>query len=103
MATHGGAADDYYNNAGAQPQMQYPPQSYNHSNEYQGGPEPKYQQPPPNYGPNDHNTIGPPPVGDGKQTYDQQFKLERPKYNDLPFGILVRDTRKAIYCSNPNQ
>ncbi len=85
MATHG-AADDYYNNGSAQPQMQYPPQA---GNGYQGGPEPKYQQPPPNYGPNYQNNGAPPPVGDGKQTYEQKFRLEKPKYNDLPFGILV--------------
>ena len=98
MAAHGGAADDYYNNAGAQPQMQYPPQSYNNGNGngYQGGPEPKYQQQPPNHGQNYQNNSGPPPVGDGKQTYDQQFKLEKPKYNDLPFGILVRDIQSKV-------
>ena len=96
MATHGGAADDYYNNAGVQPQMQYPPQSYNNGNGYQGGPEPKFQQPPPNYGPAYQNNGAAPSVGDGKQTYEQQFKLERPKYNDLPFGILVWDTERTV-------
>ena len=86
MATHG-AADGYYNNGPAQPpmqpQMQYPPQDYS-NNGYQGG---KYQQPPPNYG-QTHQNAGLPPT-DGKQTFDQAFKLDRPKYNDLWAGILV--------------
>ena len=93
MATHGGAADDYYNNAGAQPQMSYPPQAQN-SNGYQG-PE-KYSQPAPSYAPNYQNAGGAPPMGDGKQTYDQKFKLEKPKYNDLPFGILVEALEEHI-------
>ena len=86
MATHG-TADGYYNNGPAQPpmqpQMQYPPQDYS-NNGYQGG---KYQQPPPNYG-QTHQNAGLPPT-DGKQTFDQAFKLDRPKYNDLWAGILV--------------
>lgn len=93
MATHG-AADNYYNSGPGQPpmqsQMQYPPQNYN-GNGYQGGPDPKYQppqQPPPNYGQNYGNTG--PPLADGKQTFDQAFKLDKPKYNDLWAGILVR-------------
>ena len=79
----GGAADSYYNQGpGGQgtgqyappPPMQYPPQAAN--NGYQGDSSPKYQQPPPNYGQNFQNS-GPPPMaaGDGKQTFDQVFKL----------------------------
>lgn len=81
MAPKHGEADDYYNApSGGPPQMQYPPQ-------------PNYQQPPPNYGQN--YNAGPPPQApmagaDGKQTYDQVFKLEKPKYNDLWAGVLVR-------------
>ena len=76
MATHGGAADSYYNE---QPQM---------------NPEPKYQQSPPTYGQNYQNPnpvgVGPPPQpSGGKQTFDQAFKLEKPKYNDIWAGILV--------------
>lgn len=83
---HGGAADTYYN---GQPPMQYPPQAYNNVNPapYQGGPEPKYQQAPPTYG---QNYQGPPPMQGDKQTFDQTFKLDRPKYNDLWAGILAR-------------
>lgn len=28
--------------------------------------------------------------GDGKQTFEQAFKLDKPRYNDLWAGILVR-------------
>ena len=86
MATHG-AADSYYTNGAGQPpmqpQMQYPPQApYN--NGFQGGPN--YPQAPPNYGEN-YQTAG--PAGGGKQTFEQAFKLDKPKYNDLWAGILV--------------
>lgn len=83
---HGGAADTYYN---GQPPMQYPPQAYNNGNAvpYQGGPEPKYQQAPPTYG---QNYQGAPPMQGDKHTFDQTFKLDRPKYNDLWAGILAR-------------
>lgn len=95
MATHG-AADSYYNDGSRpppmQPQMQYPPQNYNDG--YQGGPDPRHQQPPPNYGQNHQN--GSAPLVDGKQTFDQAFKLDKPKYNDLWAGILVRDFRFRI-------
>lgn len=89
MATHG-AADSYYNGApdqnkqgyGMQQQqpMQYPPPTQN-----------GYQQPPPNYGQNFQNPgQAPMASGEGKQTFDQTFKLDKPKYNDLWAGILVR-------------
>lgn len=85
MATHGGAADSYYQNAPTnQAPMLYPPQSSNQ--------QPQYQQPPPNY---DQNYQKPADGAQmeagagGKQTYDQAFKLDKPKYNDLWAGILV--------------
>lgn len=95
MATHG-QADSYYNEGSdaskqgygmQQPQMQYPPQAANNGYQQNGG----YQQQPPTYGQNYQNT-GPPPMGmtDGKPTFDQTFKLDKPKYNDLWAGILVR-------------
>ncbi|KAL9125232.1 MAG: hypothetical protein Q9217_005534 [Psora testacea] len=75
MATKHGEAHSYYNDsADGQSQM-------------------RYQQPPPNYGQN--YNAGPPPQapmtgsGDGKQTFEQAFKLERPRYNDLWAGILL--------------
>lgn len=75
MATHG-EADGYYNGAADQNKGGYLP--------------PAPQQPPPNYGQTFQNT-GPAPMasGDGKQTFDQAFKLDKPKYNDLWAGILV--------------
>ncbi len=93
MAQHGGAADSYYNNGGPQ---QYQQQKQPDNNGYQQpqyppGPDPKSQQPPPNYD-QDYQNNGPPmpQTGqDGKQTFEQAFKLEKPKYNDLWAGILV--------------
>ena len=73
-------------------------QNYGNDNQlnYQGGypqnGQQQYSQPPPNYGPG----PGPGPkfggdgAADGKQTFEQTFKLEKPKYNDLWAGILVR-------------
>ena len=83
MATRGGAADSYYNNG--QP-AQIPMQS-NLGNGYQAPNQPKYEQAPPNYGQNFQNNGE--PQGDGKQTFAQAFKLDKPKYNDLWAGILV--------------
>ena len=104
MATHG-AADSYYN-AGSdpakedyppQPQMQYPPQAAN--NGYQGAPQ--YQQPPPNYNQNYQNPRPPPMTSaDGKQTFDQTFKLDKPKYNDLWAGILVSRCPQLLSIDN---
>lgn len=81
MATHGGAADSYYNNG--QPQAQF-----NQDNGYQGPNQQKFQQGPPNYAQNFQQNIGA-PQGDGKQTFAQAFKLDKPKYNDIWAGILV--------------
>lgn len=93
----GGEADSYYNQeSGGQsnrqyapaPPMQYPPQAAN--NGYQGDSNPKYQQPPPNYGQNFQNPGAPPmAAGDGKQTFDQVFKL----------GTLVRLDTKYVFAA----
>lgn len=107
MAAHGGAADSYYSNAGAQPPMSYPPQAYGNG-AYQGQPqnqappEAKYQQQPPNYGQNYQNGGAPVgPSGDGKQTFSQAFKIDKPKWNDLWAGILVRVvSRSRLYTSS---
>jgi hypothetical protein len=87
MAQRGEAADYY--TGGAPPQQ---PQSV-----YQGQP---YGQQPPQYG----QTYAPPPqgpppmqqqhgyqqdgYGDNKQSFEQAFKLDKPKYNDLWAGLL---------------
>ena len=81
-----GQADSYYDQG--QPSTQVPPQTYHQGGKYEGPPASNYPQPPPNYGPdyaNGGQSIG----GDGKQTFEQAFKLEKPKYNDLWAGILV--------------
>ena len=81
MATRGGAADSYYQNQNAP--MQYPPPPQ----------EPQYQQPPPNYDQNYQKPTNGSQMeagAGGKQTWDQAFKLDKPKYNDLWAGILVR-------------
>ncbi len=81
MATHGGAADSYYNEPTNQAPMQYPPQSY--------AQELRFQQPPPNYAAKP--TTGPEMEAGagGKQSWDQAFKLDKPKYNDIWAGALV--------------
>lgn len=91
-APHGEAADYYQ-------QPQAPQQAY--SNGYNNNSAPyqppqdgqkQFSQPPPNYAPN----YGPPNGADPnaaygeKPTFEQTFKLDKPKYNDLWAGILVR-------------
>ncbi|KAI9752404.1 MAG: putative choline transporter, neither null mutation nor overexpression affects choline transport [Candelina submexicana] len=80
---HGGAADSYYQ--GNQAPMQYPPQpQISNGAGYQ---VPKYQQPPPSYGQN-FGSSAPPPTSGEKPTFEQSFKLEKPKWKDLWAGIL---------------
>lgn len=97
-----GAAANYYQ----QPQG---PQDTGYSNGYnnntapypppQDGQKP-FAQPPPQYGQNYAAPNGPPPnqaYGE-KPTFDQQFKLDKPKYNDLWAGILVRAPHLTCAC-----
>lgn len=102
-----GQAAGYYNN----------PQGYQNGaqQQYQQPLQPQYQQQPPNGGPqyamqnpggyNNQNgyeskpTQPPPTYGqnftaptDGKQTFDQTFKIQKPKFNDIWAGILVRSS-----------
>lgn len=93
MAQHGGAADSYYHDGGLQQSQQQPYGNGYQQPHYPTGPDPKSQQPPPNYG-QEYQSSGPPThqtAGDGKQTFEQVFKLDKPKYNDLWAGILVCD------------
>ena len=83
MANHGGEADAYYK---GQPQQQYPMQP---GPGYQQNGASNYQQAPPVYGSGPQYGDGAAPLVDGKQTFDQAFKLDKPKYNDLWAGILV--------------
>jgi len=54
-----------------------------------------YPQQPPQYNPNYAPPPGPPPNGHGQQgygektTFDQTFKLERPRYHDWWAGLLL--------------
>lgn len=66
-----------------------PPQQYQ---QYQQ--QPQYQPPPPQQG---GYAPGPPPPndpyeppGDGKHTFTEAFKLQKPKYNDIWAAVLVR-------------
>jgi hypothetical protein len=89
---HQGQAADYYNGGGA---PQQPEDAY-----YQG--QPKYGQEPPQYGQNYQQSYAPPQgappmqqngyqqdtYNQDSKTFEQQFKLEKPKYNDWWAGLL---------------
>jgi hypothetical protein len=89
---HQGQAADYYNGGGA---PQQPQDAY-----YQG--QPKYGQEPPQYGQNYQQPYAPPQgappmqqngyqqdtYNQDSKTFEQQFKLEKPKYNDWWAGLL---------------
>ncbi|KAH9868933.1 putative choline transporter, neither null mutation nor overexpression affects choline transport [Plenodomus biglobosus] len=87
-----GEAQDYYT-GGAPPQ---PPAGayYGQQQAQYGQQQPQYgQQQPPQYGQNYTVPQGAPHLtqgyGDSKQTFDQQFKIAKPKYNDLWAGALL--------------
>ena len=89
---HGGAADNYYNLTATQPRMSYQQIS---EDQNANGPSNQantpYTQAPPNYQQNFQNGDGGPPIDqNGKGNFDQTFRIEKPKYNDLWAGILVR-------------
>lgn len=96
MAARGEAAD-YYNDGGAQQgsynMQQQPnhPQRGQHHGKQQGNIErygyqqhtgPSYMPPPPSYSQNFHGD------GESKPNFDQAFKVEKPKWNDIWAGIL---------------
>ncbi|KAF2455049.1 plasma-membrane choline transporter-domain-containing protein [Lineolata rhizophorae] len=88
----GGEASSYYNAGSQQPNYQYQ-QSQPNYGQYpppqHGGDDPaKYGQEPPQY---DHQGYGPygyQPEGE-KHSFDETFRIEKPKWNDLWAGILV--------------
>ena len=80
MATNGGAANGYYN-------QQYSMESQGDYRQNQAG----YAQPPPNYAQDNGQKYGAQGNLDNKQTFDSAFKIQKPKYNDIVFGILVRN------------
>lgn len=100
-----GQAQDYYSGAPQQqPQGPYY-QIQGQQPQYQQQPQQQWSQPPPNYGPPQgpppsHGAPppqGPPPqqfdyqqngYGNDSKTFEQQFKLDKPKYNDWWAGAL---------------
>jgi hypothetical protein len=81
------AFQPYQNDPHMQYQQQQPPPSngnydQNYSQPPNGNYEQNYTQAPPNYGPTQQ-------APKGKQSFDEVFKLEKPKYNDLWAGILL--------------
>ncbi|GAB0135271.1 Protein pns1 [Epichloe bromicola] len=76
----------YYNQSQQQPQQyhqyqQQPPQGYYNQGQDQNG----YQQ----YGQPPTYSYNPPKENDPNYTFDQAFKVEKPKYNDLWAAILL--------------
>ena len=67
-------------------QQQPPPPQQSFQQGYQQG----YQQP--TYGAPPPYSYNPPQPNDEKYSFDQAFKIEKPKYNDLWAGILVSST-----------
>ncbi|MCJ1478214.1 putative choline transporter, neither null mutation nor overexpression affects choline transport [Lambiella insularis] len=82
MATNGGESNDYY---GQGRQSQYPMQDQGGYQQNQNG----YQQAPPNYSQGNGQKFGAQGNLDSKQDFNQAFKIDRPKWNDLWAGILL--------------
>lgn len=95
MAQQGEAAG-YYTGAPQEPQ-----QAYYQGQQYGQQQPMNYSQQPPQYGNNDVPPQGPPPTKQTQQqnsytqmehgekpSFDQAFKVEKPKYNDLWAGLL---------------
>ncbi|KAL9118003.1 MAG: hypothetical protein Q9187_005455 [Circinaria calcarea] len=61
----------------------------NNNLDYQQNGSSNYQQSPPVYGSGPQYGDVVSPLAGGKQTFDQAFKLEKPKYNDIWAGILL--------------
>lgn len=108
---HQGQASDYYNNnnidLGSAPYSQigyqsHPPPSHapppHNNQQYQQQYEQPYQQPYQQQQPNDAPKYNqqPPTYGqnfvppqDNKQSFQETFKIPKPKYNDIWAGLLV--------------
>ena len=70
-----------------QPPPSKPPQEYYNQGQDQNGYE-QYGQPP-------AYSYNPPKESDPNYTFNQAFKIEKPKYNDVWAGILVRIASRA--------
>lgn len=98
-----GEADSYFN-----PDQRGAPQQYGQQPQYYQQQQYQYQQPPPPPPPQQQqayppqNGYGGPTGGhngyqgefDEKHSFEQQFKIEKPKWNDLWAGILVGSSLK---------
>jgi len=90
-----GEADSYYNaQQGNGPQQYYPPQQpYQQQQQPQQGYNQNYQQPP--YPPQNGHQVPPNPNAgfngefDEKNDFEQQFKIDKPKWNDWWAGVLL--------------
>ncbi|RDA84478.1 hypothetical protein CP532_0064 [Ophiocordyceps camponoti-leonardi (nom. inval.)] len=87
--------DGYAGPAQHPQQQQQPPQQYGQQSYYYGGegqeaypPHDAYNHPQPSYAAPPPYSFNPAQPNDDKYTFDQAFKIERPKYNDLWAGIL---------------
>jgi hypothetical protein len=96
--TMSGQAASYYNpNEGfAEEPQDGPPASSKKANGvnngYQNGSQPSGEPKPPPYSQGQHPQDQPPPYTE----FDEAFKIERPKYNDLWAGLLVSELRRNI-------
>jgi hypothetical protein len=106
---HGGAADSYYSAPQQPPPQQQTQQPYGMQEfpngsypppqrGYEDGAQPQYNQAPPTYAQNHGGGNGygaPKPTfhSDQKQSFEQTFKIEKPKYNDVWAGILVSNAK----------
>lgn len=94
-----GEADTYFNpnQQGNPPQYGQQQPVYGQGYNGNGNGNGTYQQPPPQQQQYQQNGYAPPQAYDGeKYNFDQTFKIEKPKYNDLWAGILVCDTMIAL-------
>lgn len=100
MASHA-ASNDYYNPDG-QPQYQMHDQGNYQQNQngyQQGPPQGQYTQSPPTYTQDNGQKLGAQGNLDHKQDFNQAFKIERPKWNDLWAGILVSTSSSLVVLS----
>ena len=78
---------------GNQPQGYDGQAQYGNQNGYQQNPPPQAAQPPPSYDTKYGEPYAQAPVEGSKFSFEQTFKIDKPKYNDLWAGILVRYSR----------
>lgn len=96
--TMSGQAASYYkpNEGFAEEPKDGPPASskkaHGVNDDYQNGGQPTAESKPPPYAQGEHPQEPPPPYTE----FDEAFKIERPKYNDIWAGLLVSELRRNI-------